>query len=418
MLNSIVQILRKSTTFFPTFFPTFVGNNKHTAVHIDFFYNRFSFIVLAIFIIALIIQLAYHWGLFSRVAFYKRKHPIKSDAELEPVSIVICARDAYEYLVDLVPALLKQDYPDFEIVIVNDCSDDETEEYLKDLERKEPRVKPVQLLQHLNFFNGKKFPLSMGIKSAANDLIVLTDSNCMPSNDLWLRSVVDCYQKNTEVVIGYSPYEHKKGLLNQLIRFDALQQGLQYLSAALCRRPYMGMGTNLSYRKELFFRNKGFISHYTTSVGDDDLFIMQVANKRNTEVLINAEDTVFTAPTRSFKHWMRQKSARYSTIPKYSFGARVSLALFAWSHTLFYAAFIALLLMKPAFALSIGAMYYIPALVFLFLLRFGSQLFVYFKASKRLGERGLLPGLLAYDSLFALLTPLLRLMGRMKIGVE
>lgn len=387
-------------------------------MQINFFYNSFSFIVLIVFLVTLLIQLLYHWGLFSKVAFYKRKHPIKGDAELEPVSVVICARDAYEYLVDLVPALLKQDYPDFELVIVNDCSDDETEEYLKDLERKEPRVKPVQLRQHLNFFNGKKFPLSMGIKSAQNDLIVLTDCNCMPVNDLWLRSVVDCYKKNTEVVIGYSRFEHKLGLLNQLIRFDALQQGLQYLSSALGGHPYKGIGTNLSYRKELFFRNKGFISHYTTSVGDDDLFISQVAKKSNTEVLINAEDAIITAPTRSFKLWIRQKSSRYSTIPKYSFGARLSLATFAWSHTLFYAAFIALLLLPPAFSLSFGAVYYIPVLVLFFLLRFGSQLFIYYKASKRLGEKGLLPGLLAYDLIFALLTPLLRLMGRMKIGVE
>lgn len=399
-------------------FPTFATINNSNAVYIDFFYNRFSFIVLIVFLVALLIQLLYHWGVFSRVAFYKRKYPIKSDSDLEPVSIVICARDAYEYLVDLIPALLKQDYPDFELVIVNDCSDDETEEYLKDLERKEPRVKPVQLRQHLNFFNGKKFPLSMGIKSAANDLVVLTDCNCMPSNDLWLRSVVDCYHKNTEVVIGYSPFEHKKGLLNLLIRFDALQQGLQYLSVALGGHPYKGVGSNLSYRKELFFRNKGFISHYTTSVGDDDLFISQVAKKKNTEVLINSEDAIITAPTRNFKLWMRQKSARYSTIPKYSFGARLSLAAFAWSHTLFYAAFIALLVMQPAFALSFGAVYYIPVLVFFFLLRFGSQMFIYFKASKRLGEKGLIPGLLAYDLIFAILTPLLRLMGRMKIGVE
>ena len=337
---------------------------------------------------------------------------------MEPVSVVICARDAYEYLTELIPALLHQDYPDFEIVIVNDCSDDETEEYLKDLARKEPRIKPVQLKQHLNFFSGKKFPLSMGIKSAKNDLLVLTECNCMPSNDLWLRSVVERYNGKTEIVIGYSPYMQRKGSLNRLMRFDALQQGLLYLSAALKRHPYMGVGSNLSYRKELFYRNKGFISHYTTSVGDDDLFIGQAANKKNTEVLIDADDAIRTTPPRSFRLWMRQKSSRYSTIPKYSARARLSLSLFYLSQFVFYAAFVALLCLKPAFALSFGAVFYIPILVFFFLLRFGTQLFIYHKASKRLGERGLLPGLLVYDLLFALLTPILRLMGRMNVGVE
>ena len=387
-------------------------------MNIEFFYNRISFIVLLIFGITLVIQLLYHWGLFSRVAFFKKQRRTKADSELEPVSIVLCARDVYEYLVELVPVLLNQDYPDFEVVIVNDCSDDETEEYLKDLERREPRIKPVQLKQHLNFFNGKKFPLSMGIKSAANDLILLTDCNCMPTNDQWLRSVVNCYGKNTEVVIGYSPYMQRKGLLNQLIRFDALQNGLLYLSSALGGHPYMGIGKNLSYRKELFYRNKGFTSHYTTSVGDDDLFVSQVATHKNTEVLIDAEDAILTTPTNNFRLWIHQKSSRYSTVSKYNSRTRLMLSLFYLSQFLFYASFIALMCLKPAFTITGGAAFYIPILVFFFLLRFGSQLIIYHKASKRLGEKGLLPGLIAYDFLFAFLSPFLRLMGRMHIGME
>ena len=387
-------------------------------MHIDFFFNRLSFIILLCFGITLIIQLIYHWCVFSKLAFYKKKDRTKSDDQLEPVSVVVCARDAYEYLQDLIPVLLTQDYPDYEIVIVNDCSEDETEEWLKDIERREPKIKPVQLRQHLNFFNGKKFPLSMGIKSAKNDLIVLTDVNCLPTNSQWLRSVVNSYGNNTEVVIGYSPYMNKKGVFNQIMRFDAVQYAMQYLSAALNRHPYMGMGTNLSYRKELFYRHKGFTSHYTTSVGDDDLFISQVANKKNTEVLIDAENAILTTPPHKFGMWAHIKSSRYSTIPQYDTKTKASLALFTWSHFLFYASFIALMILKPAFTLSIGNVFYIPILAFFFLLRYGTQMIIYHGATKRLGEKGLLPGLIVYDLLFAFLTPILRLMGRMKIGVE
>ena len=387
-------------------------------MQINFNYNSLSFIILIVFGISLAIQLFYHWGVFSKVAFYKRNIRPKLDEELEPVSVVICARDAYEYLIDLIPALLKQDYPDFEIVVVNDCSDDDTEEYLKNLERLEPRIKPVQLKQHLNFFNGKKFPLSMGIKSAKNDIIVLTDFNCMPANDKWLRSVVNCYSQNTEIVIGYSPYVQKKSVLNRLMRFDSLQNGLLYLSAALHRHPYMGVGNNLSYRKELFYRNKGFISHYNTSVGDDDLFVSQLATKKNTEVLIDAENAIHTTPTSSFKLWMRQKGSRYSTVSKYNPKARFSLSLFYASQLLFYVSFIALLCMKPAFSIGDRTVFFIPILVFFFLLRSGSQFIIYHNAAKHLGENGLLPGLMAYDFLFAFLTPFQRLMGRMSKGAQ
>lgn len=387
-------------------------------MHIDFFYNRLSFTILICFLLALVVQLVYHWLVFSKLAFHKKKLRPKTDEELEPVSVVVCARDAYEYLTDLVPVLLNQDYPDYEIVIVNDCSDDETEEYLKDLERKEPKIKPVQLRQHLNFFNGKKFPLSMGIKSAKNDLLVLTDVNCMPTNDQWLRSIVNCYGNNTEVVIGYSPYMHKKGLFNQIIRFDAVQYAMLYLSAALRKHPYMGIGKNLSYRKELFYRNKGFTSHYTTSVGDDDLFVNQVARGKNTEVLIDADNAILTTPPRKFKLWMRQKSSRYSTLPQYNTVAKASQAIFVWSQFLFYATFIALICLKPAFAISFGSVFYIPIIAFLFLLRYISQIIVFHGVCKRLGEKGLLPGLVFYDLLFAILSPVLRIMGRMKMGVE
>ena len=404
--------------FFLQLFHYLCTSKFQQAVNIEFFYNRVSFIVLLIFGIVLVIQLLYHWVMFSRVAFHKDHHYLKSDSELEPVSIVLCARNAYEYLIELVPVLLGQDYPDFEIVIVNDCSDDDTEEYLKNLERSESRIKAVQLKQHLNFFNGKKFPLSMGIKSAANDLIVLTDCNCMPTNNQWLRSVVKCYGKNTEVVIGYSPYMQRKGLLNKLMRFDALQNGLLYLSSALMGHPYMGIGKNLSYRKELFYKNKGFISHYTTSVGDDDLFVSQVATKKNTDVLIDAENAILTTPISGFRPWVRQKSSRYSTVSKYAPHTRLMLSMFYISQFLFYATFIALLCLKPAFTLSIGAAFYIPILAFFFLLRFGTQLIIYHNSSKHLGEKGLLPGLLAYDFLFAFLSPFFRLTGRMKIGVE
>lgn len=387
-------------------------------MHIEFFFNRLSFIILLCFGITFIIQLIYHWCVFSKLAFYKKKDRAKSDDQLEPVSVVVCARDAYEYLQDLVPVLLTQDYPDYEIVIVNDCSEDETEEWLKDIERREPKIRPVQLRQHLNFFNGKKFPLSMGIKSAKNDLIVLTDVNCLPTNSQWLRSVVNSYGNNTEVVIGYSPYMNKKGLFNQIMRFDAVQYAMQYLSAALNKHPYMGIGTNLSYRKDLFYRHKGFTSHYTTSVGDDDLFVSQVAKGKNTEVLIDAENAILTTPPHKFGMWAHIKSSRYSTIPQYDTKAKFSSALFTWSHFLFYASFIALLILKPAFALSIGAVYYIPILTFFFLLRYGTQMIIYHGTTKRLGEKGLLPGLILYDLIFAFLTPILRLMGRMKLGVE
>jgi glycosyltransferase involved in cell wall biosynthesis len=385
-------------------------------VSIVFYYNRLSFYILAIFILMLVIQLGIHWIRFSKLAFFKRYPRIKRNDELEPVSIVVCARDAYEQLTELIPALLSQDYPQFEVVVVNDCSDDETEEYLKDLERREPRIKPVQLRQHLNFFNGKKFPLSMGIKSASYDLMVLTDFDCMPTSEQWLRSMVSCYDYDTEMVIGYSRLNDTGGLLNKLMRFETLQNGVIYLSSALAGKPYTGVGKNLSYRQRLFFRNKGFTSHYGVNAGEDDIFISQVATKKNTKVQIDDENTITSTPAGGFSTWARERCNKYSTIPMHRLGIRLMSALHYWSQLLFYASFITLFFLSPAFSIKTEmpyAAYYFPILVFLFLLRYITQMIIYRGASKRLGERGLLPGLILWDLIFAVLTPLFRITGRM-----
>lgn len=385
-------------------------------MNVTFFFNRLSFYILACFIVMLVIQLCIHWLRFSKLAFYKNKVRPKLDDELEPVSVVVCARDSYDQLTELIPALLSQHYPQFEVVIVNDCSEDETEEYLKDLERREPRIKCVQLRQHLNFFNGKKFPLSMGIKSASYDLMVLTDADCLPNSEEWLRSMVSRYDRDTEVVIGYPRYRAANRLTNRLIRFDSLQVGMLYLSAALAGHPSMGIGKNLSYRKQLFFRNKGFTSHYTMPAGDDDVFISQVATKKNTKVCIDAENGIVATPTSSFWSWVRQRCNKYSTIKLMRSDTRAMMALHYWSQFLFYGCFVALFFLSPAFAIAIEIpyyAYYFPVLVVLFLLRYLTQMIIYRGASRRLGEHGLLPGLILWDAFFAIATPLFRITGRM-----
>lgn len=381
---------------------------------ITFFHNRLSFYIFLVFCIALLIQLCIHWIRFSKLAFHKRRSRLKRDDELEPISVVVCARDSYEQLTELIPALLGQDYPQFEVVVVNDCSEDETEEYLKDLERRESRIKPVQLRQHLNFFNGKKFPLSMGIKSASYDLMVLTDADCMPTSDQWLRSMVSGYGYDTEVVVSHSRYRNTGGLLNLMIRFEAVQNATMYLSAALAGKPYRGVGKNLSYRQRLFFRNKGFTSHYAMAAGDDDVFISQTANKRNTKVVIDPENTIESNPPQSFGSWVRSRCNKYATIAMLKANARSFAALHYWSQFLFYGCLIAMLVMKPAFAFASGnPLFYYLALAVLFLLRFITQLVIYRGVCRRLGEPRLLPGLILWDLVFAILTPLFRITGRL-----
>lgn len=362
--------------------------------------STFAYVVLIVFACTWLIQMIFHWGVFSRLAFYKKT--IKS-TNCEPVSVIVCARDAYDGLVHLVPKLISQDYPVFEIIIVNDCSEDETAEYLKNVVRKHKNVSVVSLTQHLNFFHGKKFPLSMGIKSAKYDLLLLTDADCVPTDNQWIKSMVGSYGTSTELVLGYGPYMQRKTLLNKLIRFDTLYTAMQYLSMALCRHPYMGVGRNLSYRKSTFYKNKGFTSHYGIASGDDDLFVSQAANHWNTEVSIEAETRVESEPKNTLGSWLRQKRRHYSTGLSYKPETQLLLGLLLSSRLFYYTSLIFLLYMATCFSVYIlGAA----------LIHYITQVTIYSLSAKKLGEKNLcLIFTPFYDCFFTIFTTVMGFLG-------
>ena len=343
------------------------------------FQNYFSelllTIILIVFLTATAIQLIYFWFFYSRLAFGRLPKP--TDQQL-PVSVVVCARNEYENLTTFLPRILEQDYPDFEVVVVNDASDDESIYLLRDYAKKYPNLKIVDLPQSLNFFKGKKFPLSIGIKSAKNEIILLTDADCKPASKDWINAMQSRYtDTETQIVLGYGGYETSGGILNKLIRFDTLRIAMSYLSLALAGVPYMGVGRNLSYRKSLFYRNKGFISHYQIPSGDDDLFINQVAHRYNTRIQVVKDAHTLSVPKKDWPSWVRQKRRHLSTSNQYKFQHQILLAIYPISEVTFYGGF-----------LFLAVTFFLPLWVFpAFALRFISSLIVYKGVMKRLNEK-------------------------------
>ncbi len=334
-------------------------------------------ILLGLFILTLLFQLGYHWIIFARLSFFKFT---KKESSFQPVSVVIVARNEYHNLLKTLEPILNQDYPEFEVVVVNDHSDDETHEYLQDLSKKYPRLKTVRLDQSLNFFSGKKFPLSIGIKSAHYETLLLTDADCQVVSDKWIMSMQASFQPKTEIVLGYGPYLPKSGLLDKIIRFDTFMAALHYLSFALMRMPYMGVGRNLAYSKKMFYERKGFINHYKINSGDDDLFINQAASKTNTAICICPESMTYSIQEKSLSLWLLQKKRHLSTSGMYKTKHRILLMIYPITLFLFYGFTLALLLLKS----------WLIVLAVLFSLRLISFLIIQKSALQKLKEQKLL----------------------------
>jgi len=357
--------------------------------------NPFLFVTLLLLLAATLVQLIYYWVIYGKVAFFKQKNEfVRSD---QPVSVIVCARDEYYNLKENLPLLLTQDYSKYEVVVVNHGSEDETNYLLRDLADVYKNLKIVNVSQDLNFFTGKKFPLAIGIKSASYDVLLFTDADCKPGSNQWIRRMAANFTEETEIVLGYGSYEKTGSLLNLLIRFDTTRIAMNYLGFARAGMPYMGVGRNMAYRKSLFFRQNGFISHYRIQSGDDDLFINKAASGKNTRIEIQSEAHTLSAPKSSLDEWLRQKRRHLLTGGYYKPSHKIALGLFAMSQVIFWVSAISLLIM-----------WYQPYIVLgLVVIRFFSQLLITGKVMKRLSEKGFLFFVPLFEFFLMIVSPFL-----------
>lgn len=336
-----------------------------------------NLVVLGIFAGSFLIQMIYWWLVHARLAWYRTG---RSGIRKSPVSVVICAKNEEENLRKNLPFVLEQDYPEYEVIVVNDASSDDTEEVLREMKEKYPHLRTTEIMENDHIRSGKKLALTVGIKAAHNDWILLTDADCRMAGKKWLASMQRNFNNRTGIVLGYGGYKREKGLLNLVIRWDAFIIAMQYFGYALCGLAYMGVGRNLAYRRDLFFGNKGFASHYELASGDDDLFINEVAGKTVTGIEIRPESHTFSEAKHKWKDWYYQKKRHLSTGPRYRPITKFLLGFELMTRLAFYAGF--------AWLLSTGIL--LPWVLGVFLLRLLSTMLVIKLAMDRLTEKYLL----------------------------
>ena len=341
--------------------------------------------IFAAFCLVTFIQVIYYAGVFGRLAFFKSKP--KQQNQQQPVSVVICARDEADNIVNNLPGVLVQDYrTSHEVVLVNDNSFDDTRYLVEELKKTFKNLVLVELSQEAKLIAGKKFPLSMGIRSSKYETLLLTDADCVPASENWMKHMQDGYDTGTEIVLGYGAYQKRPGLLNKIIRFETFHSAMQYLGFALAGMPYMGVGRNLSYKKTVFFRNKGFSALNQLPGGDDDLFINKVANKNNTAIVIDHEAHTISKPKKNWDEWFNQKFRHLSTAKYYKTWHKLVLGMYSATQFLFYPLVIASAIwFNWWMALSV------------FGVRFILQGIVYFKSMKKLNEFDLFPFFLFFE---------------------
>ena len=359
-------------------------------IHVDTITQSdcFAKIVLGIFLLATVIQLAYYLGIYSRTVWLRKKRNVEPVNEMPPVSIIICARNEQDNLAKNLIPILTQDYPSYEVIVVNDCSEDDTEELLMDLKKQYPHLRSTIIRKSGTFRNGKKFAATVGVKAAQHEWLLFTDADCVPESPLWIKSMSRHFVDGKSIVLGYGGYMAQDSYLNKWIRYDTCFIALQYFGFAKAGMTYMGVGRNLAYRRSLFFEHNGFAAHAHILSGDDDLFVNQAATRKNVGLEYAPESHTRSVPKKTFREWVWQKSRHVTTSSYYKRGQSFLLGLEPFSRVLFWTALSVLLIR------DIMLWQYILTI---FLLRIIIFLSVIGLATKKFKEQGILPHAVFFD---------------------
>ena len=297
-------------------------------------------VVFGIFIGAAVIQVLYYTIVFSRAAMGHERH-YEPDS-YPPVSIVICAKNEAENLKKNLKVILIQNYPVFEVIIVNDQSTDHTLDMLAEYFQRNDNLRLFNIKQGEKPIAGKKFALKTGVENAQYDIIVTTDADCKPFSAHWLEHLVGSYLSDTDFVLGYAPFYKEPTFINKVARYENVMTAMLYFSFARVGMPYMGVGRNMAFRKNAFMNWNNYEESKHLPSGDDDLLVNALASKKNTELCLNRDSFVYSAAKTNWGDWLHQKTRHAGSGRYYRFHHLLLLTLFSLTHLLFYTTFIVL----------------------------------------------------------------------------
>lgn len=316
---------------------------------------------------ALLYQLYFIIRYLGGILFRRDVRP--EDGAKPGVTVIVCARNEQTNLDVYLQSLLTQDYPTYEVIVVDDGSEDDSARVIESYIQQDARVHRTFVPREAHVGSTKKLGLTLAAKAAQYDYLLLTDADCRPESSRWISTMMAGFRTpETEIVLGYGAYFPRPTALFRLIHFDTLVNGLHYLGAAATHRPYMGVGRNLAYRKQTFFETGGFTHLMTFRSGDDDLLVNRIATRRNTAVVTLPESVTWSLPKESLHEWLQQKRRHLSVSPHYSAASKTHLTLEPMTRAAFYLLLIAIAVVCGPLGWIVAASAYVLRMAMLILM--------------------------------------------------
>jgi len=354
--------------------------------------EKLFYIIGGIYLFSWLFQMFYYLFFMLKTGSYKPELKNNNDNN-RPLSVIICAKNEARNLEQFLPTICTQDYPNYEVIVVNDSSSDDTEMTLAQLKTKYSNLYYTSIHSSQQFHQGKKLALTIGIKAANFEHLVFTDADCQPTTDQWLNEISSQFSDEKKIIIGHGRFIKNKSLFNLFLRYETFWNAVQYMGFSQRGLPFMAVGRNMAYTKSLFLEKDIFKPYLNIASGDDDLFMRACATKNNTSIQLNYNSQTESVPPSNMSEWLSRKSRHLTTAPKYKFSIKFWLITEALTRQIFWVLTLCSLFF-PIFA---------PVTISLFIVRLVAMHLILAKAASKMGENKLYLATLLFD----LITPMI-----------
>lgn len=272
---------------------------------------------LLLWLIAMVV--AYSYGRVGR-CMQKQELKRELDAPLPPLSVIITAHNQAHALRRHLPAILAQDYDRFEVIVVNMGSNDETKDVLERLELQYANLRHTYTPRSARDISLDRLALTLGIRSAAYDWVVLTHPDCEPVTPQWLRrigeliadprrSVQGASLKTPDIILGFARYHrHRMTWYDSKIDFFRLWHNIVGYNFVLSRHAAVRAdGCNMAIRKDYFMEHGGFSAHQNLKAGAEELLVNYTSKPDNTALLLTPSAAVLQDPMPARRLWKQQR---------------------------------------------------------------------------------------------------------------
>ncbi len=330
-----------------------------------------------------------------RLALYKI--PLPSGSGQVPVSVIMIERNEEANLVKNLPGWLSMGYPDYEVLVVDDFSEDNSLSTLGLMKQQYRRLKFTGLSQETRF--SQKLSRNLAMKAATHDRVVFVNPTMEMPVHHWLPAIGAAFDKGKQMVVGYTATKPAKGFYHTMFRIESFFQQAESMAFCLNGLPFVAGEENIAFEKKAYFDLSGFAGKMREHYLNMEIIVNAIIRRRGNSVL-PAANLALRREITAGKHEFSELLYRSFTL-KRSLGFGKSLALF------FFDALKMLLLPVFILCLAIYPVLWMALLVLLFLL--GTMMMVSIKLlQKRLGE----PKIFLSSLVYGILAPWYRMVAK------